>query len=47
MLDEVIIDDADALAREDGQYFAVALAFRYHAAVLLRAKTSPERRQGT
>jgi hypothetical protein len=36
MLDELIIDDADALTREDAQDFAVALAFRRHIAVSTR-----------
>jgi len=31
-LEELIVDDSDAVTREDGQDFAIALAFRYHGA---------------
>jgi hypothetical protein len=32
VLEELIVGDSDAVTREDGQDFAVALAFRYHGA---------------
>jgi hypothetical protein len=32
VLEELIVGDSDAVTREDGQDFAVALAFRYHVA---------------
>jgi hypothetical protein len=32
VLEELIVDDSEAVTREDGQDFAVALAFRYHGA---------------
>jgi hypothetical protein len=32
VLEELIVDDSDAVTREDGQDFAIALAFRYHGA---------------